>query len=88
MSLLLIIPADENERETRKQTTVEPTLPELQTVVGGYVERLYVRYNDQDAHLFVNEDGRALALPLNGRASRMYGCDILGDVALWVGDFT
>ena len=56
------------------------TLAELQTVVGGYIE--LVRTCDGDRLTFVNEDGIRLRLELNGEASALAGCRIIGTAIL------
>lgn len=50
-----------------------PSLVELQTWVGGYVEHVGLQVNGQECHLFVNEDGRRLGLMPNEFATGVYG---------------
>lgn len=62
----------------------KPTLPEMQKLVGGYVEHVLLKHG---AYLMVNEDGHALNLPRNPKASELYGGLILGDAILfWKGE--
>jgi hypothetical protein len=55
------------------------TLQELQKMVGGYVERVKLPGRRV---MIANEDGYAMGLPHNGRASEIAGTDIVGDVVL------
>lgn len=48
-----------------------PDLKTMQTSVGGYVEHVGFRWKESEVHLFVNEDGHRLALPLNVGATSM-----------------
>lgn len=52
------------------------TLRELQEAVGGYIECLSIRKTGD--LMFVNEDGRPKCLPLNPKASALYGAPICG----------
>ncbi len=45
------------------------SLEELQRVVAGYIEAVYLRLNGERFIMFVNEDGRRLELPINGYAT-------------------
>lgn len=45
------------------------TLPELQQIVGGYIELIPMR--DPSRVMFVNEDGKSQNLPLNQVASAL-----------------
>lgn len=49
-----------------------PTLQELQEIVGGYIEIVYVMYGGKRVQLIVNEDGHAMRLPLNREATHIY----------------
>jgi len=55
----------------------KPTLTELQSAVGGYVEALYIA---SDCVALVNEDGLRLGLVTNVDASKLCGRPIIGDV--------
>jgi hypothetical protein len=64
----------------------EFTLEELQAIVGGYIEALYLR---DGSIMMLNEDGKRLALPFNLIATHLAhrnglpGDDfILGDVVI------
>ena len=66
-------------------------LKQLQAVVGGYIEAVYLRAEDGERIvMFVNEDGKRLDLPVNLRATQLahaqhaIGPDdwIVGDVVL------
>jgi hypothetical protein len=41
-------------------------LDELQVIVGGYIEAVFL---DDDTVMMINEDGKRLGLPVNGRAT-------------------
>lgn len=56
------------------------TLPELQKLVGGYIET--VTTGVRDWLLVVNEDGLRLELPLNNLASALAGVRIVGNAVL------
>lgn len=62
-------------------------LEELQSIVGGYIEIVYL--NDEQQHLMVvNEDGKGMNLPVNMKATHIYrnhtNCNdvIVGDVLI------
>jgi hypothetical protein len=57
----------------------EYSLREVQSWVGGYIE--IVRLDDEWI-LVVNEDGLAMGLPFNARASMIVGGTIVGPAAL------
>lgn len=52
-------------------------LKELQEIVGGYIECVYM--NDK-IQMVVNEEGKILGLPINVAASSLVGQCIVGDV--------
>lgn len=79
-----------------RRAVKSPSLPELQNLVGGYIEVVHVLYNSQRAQMIVNEDGIGLCLPMNERATELYretACHvgsptahvIVGDVAILTG---
>lgn len=49
-----------------------PPLESLQQFVGGYVQHVRVDSAGAEMHLFVNDDGRRLALPPNLVASALF----------------
>lgn len=57
---------------------VDPTLKNLQAIVGGDIESVMLR-DFPDVHGFINEDGKARQLPPNDNASTV--------VSMWPGDF-
>lgn len=69
----------------------EPTLAELQKMVGGWIERVRVAADGELGDLIVNEEGRLYDLPLNREASRLYWTGrattdpIVGDAVLLLG---
>jgi hypothetical protein len=75
----LVIPAVLNE-QVRVDDIDGDDVGTLQRIVGGYIEGLSVP--DHDAHAYVNEDGRRLALPLNVRASDLLHKTVVGDVVV------
>lgn len=52
-------------------------LSELQKIVNGYIEIVYLKNNDI---LVVNEEGAINGSKLNLKASKIYGSPIFGDV--------
>jgi Domain of unknown function (DUF3846) len=62
-----------------------PTLAEMQYFVGGYVEQARVVRGGEEYHLFFNEDGASIGLPINREASDLYGAPIVGNVWVWHG---
>jgi len=55
----------------------KPTLEELHTAVGGYIE--VVRIGVRDTLMVVNEEGRLIGLKLNPLASLLYGFERHGE---------
>ena len=83
----IVIPADSN--AVARVETKEWTLEELQAVVEGYIEPVYVREVLTDAgkkavnvDLYVNEEGKLNGLPVNNRATDFAALAIGG----WVND--
>ena len=60
-----------------------PNSEEAGEFVGGYVELVRLKNGDQ---LLLNEEGRLKGMPLNKRASELYGGIIVGDVILLTGE--
>lgn len=58
------------------------TLDELQEIVGGYIEIVYVRARGRRREMIVNDEGHIKGLPINRAASVIYCGPIAGDVAL------
>lgn len=69
----------------------EPSLAELQAMVGGWIERVRVAVDGELADLIVNEEGHLHDLPLNKTASQVYWFGrmttdpIVGDAVLLLG---
>jgi hypothetical protein len=64
-------------------------LEEMQKHVGGYIERVRVRFEGRVRDAYVNEDGMAEELPVNREGTAMLteqyrGNVLLGNVAIWV----
>ncbi len=55
-----------------KEAVKCPPLTEFQSFVEGYVEPVYVLFNDKRCVMFVNEDGHRLELPYNPDATAIY----------------
>tara|TARA_Y100000310_G_scaffold296680_1_gene329132 strand:+ start:734 stop:943 length:210 start_codon:yes stop_codon:yes gene_type:complete len=60
----------------------EPTLADLQGLVGGYIEVVYLEGNKQ---LIVNEEGLLLGLEPNKPASMLAGTLIVGNAVMLEG---
>jgi hypothetical protein len=59
-----------------------PTLEEANTIVGGYIELVYLPHN---ITLVVDDEGRLKKYPTNQKASKMYGSLIVGNVIVLYG---
>jgi len=59
-----------------------PSLEEIQELVGGYAEAIYM----SDCIVLVNEDGRRMGLDHNYDASEICGQSIVGNVLVLVDD--
>jgi hypothetical protein len=70
-----LIPATGPTQEVQPRERGTFTLVELQTVVGGYIEALRLGTD----WMFLNEDGKRLALPFNPRATAMMRGRIAAD---------
>lgn len=63
--------------ETEPSNGTDFSLTELQAVVGGFIEVVYL----PDGRLMVvNEEGKLNGLPINEKASELYPDLIVGDV--------
>jgi len=60
-----------------------PSLEKAQKAVGGYVEMHHLAGGEQ---MLMNEDARALRLPVNEAASDLLGVEVRGDVLVLSGD--
>ena len=60
----------------------KPTLEQAQAILGGYVEMVHVG----DMQVLINEEGRMLEMPLNEKASEMFGQPLYGPVLILEGD--
>jgi hypothetical protein len=63
-----IIKSDDTETEVKPKNGKKFSLPELQKAVGGYIEIIPL---DRNQVMYVNEDGRSMGLPTNGKATMM-----------------
>lgn len=62
-----VIPAEGPVRELQPGRGASFQLEELQAVVGGYIEALYL----PEAVMFLDEDGKAKGRPINPRATAL-----------------
>lgn len=80
---IIILQADGGVRMQALESSDEPTLEQLQTYVGGYIETVPATFG---AVLVVNEEGKLYPLPRNANATalmRYKGWDyICGDAVL------
>jgi len=52
---------------------IADTLDDLQAIVGGNIECVYIdRHSEDRAHFYINEEGKLLGLPLNVVATGMW----------------
>lgn len=69
-----------------------PSLDDLQKAVGGYIERVRVRYEGRVRDAYVNEEGLLKSLPPNRAATGLLappfspGSFIVGLLVFWVPD--
>ena len=54
----------------------EPTLKEMQNIVGGSIE---IAYDDGKTQIICHEEGKILGLPNNDEATRIWA-DLLGSI--------
>ena len=80
------IRADGRNEKVKPKNGTHFTLEELQTYVGGYIERVELQNNEE---MWLNEEGKLLGLPINHHATAISGLVpydvIVGDVL--VGDW-
>lgn len=73
-SELILIPADLAQPVTREPMEVLINFDPLHRAIPeGYVEALQVRWHGAIHTMFVHADGQLLKLPVNARASAVYG---------------
>lgn len=73
-----IIKADGMEIATMPKNGKDFKLEELQPIVGGYIEIVYL----PNRFMVVNEEGKLMGLPINEKASIIAGETIVGDVLI------
>jgi hypothetical protein len=91
---LHIVSPDGVTHQQRVETSKGPSLDVLQAAVGGYIERVSVRYEGKVRDAYINEEGKLKGLNYNRDATRMWHAvpvtnraDVLvGPVAVWVPD--
>ena len=72
----------------------EPTLEEMQKIVGGYIQMIEIMFLNEPGQMIMNEDGKVNGLPVNHKATAialtMSGIDkedyIVGDVIILMGE--
>jgi len=83
---------------TIKETSYDhsPSLEDLQGAVGGYIEKIYARYNGKWHIAYVNEDAKLRGIPINTFACKKFVPSvklarnqyapviIAGPLAIWV----
>ena len=74
MGLVIVIPADGTKPIRSRETDTPPTLPELQALVGGFIELVphWSDYMGMPADVWCNEDGKPDQLPVNVRATALW----------------
>lgn len=74
----------------QKEREGEPTLQELQQMVGGLIEVHHVGphklWGDEPGQLLLNEEGRIHALPANEVFRKQFMADFRGTVVVLTGD--
>ena len=81
--MALWMKADGEVKEVHPEHGSGFTLAEMQGMVGGYIENVYLHSTGQV--LVVNEDGKSQGLPMNMRATDLYQAEI-GPFDAIVGD--
>lgn len=72
-----VILTDGREIAVKPKNGTDFSLEELQEVVGGYIEIIYVKGNDI---MVLNEEGKLIGLPINDKVSELAGELIVGNV--------
>ena len=95
MGVVIVIPADKALGIRSRHTDERPQVPELQALVGGYIEAVpqWVDYIGTPCVVYCNEEGKLDELPVNIRATALWwkargrpADDVLvGDIVLVVG---
>lgn len=89
---LVIITPPGGVTQQRVETSSGPSLEVLQAAVGGYIERVKVRYDNRVRDAYVNEDGIEKRLAFNRPGTSLTkgtifeGATLVGNVAIWVPD--
>jgi hypothetical protein len=90
---LVVIHPDESRAEEIHFIEKKPTLDDLQHHVGGWIERIKVRYEGQIRDGYLDEEGLLKSLPINRRAMEMDtmklyrgGMPLVGPLVIWVPD--
>lgn len=88
---LTTIAPDGRHTEQRFETAKGATLTDLQAAVGGYIERVRVRFNGRVRDAYVNEDGISQRLQFNRPGTALLappftGSQLFGNVAIWEPD--
>jgi hypothetical protein len=71
MGTVIVIPADDSQPVETRDTDQQPGLPELQKIVGGYIEVVphWDTHLDRECVVYCNEEGKLNELPINMRAT-------------------
>ena len=77
----IIYPGGE-ERHVYPKNLKKFTLEELQSFVGGYIERVQLPRGNGHAIAYVNEDGLSKRLEYNWKASSIYNGSIVGPMVI------
>lgn len=94
MGRMIVIPANGGETTTVERSDI-PTLKEVQTAVGGYVEAipLFMQYEGDECEAYCDEDGKHHGRPLNESATALWYAQtgphedyLVGDVVILTGD--
>lgn len=70
MGKLIVLQPDGIQQEIQQDHY--PTLEQLQQLVGGYIERVFVDWESTRCEMFIDEDGGPKELPKNLAASRLW----------------
>jgi hypothetical protein len=83
---LLVIDPDGTKTRIRHEKKDQPELKVIQRAVGGYIERIRVRFNHRLRDAYVNEDGLSMGLAYNPHVRMLSQHTIVGSMAIWIPD--
>lgn len=88
---MLRIDPNAPERTVRWEKSGPPNWETLRDLVGGYIERVRVKYQGRTRDAWVDEDGRMKSLSWNAKGTQLLcgpyvGTTIVGPMVVWIPD--